>query len=64
MGASGQRRAEQFSWERVTAKVEEYYGFVIRRLEAQGQLPPGFAAAIPPAVHAGMVEPRPETDRS
>jgi phosphatidylinositol alpha-mannosyltransferase len=64
MGASGQRRAEQFSWERVTAKVEEYYGFVIRRLEAQGQLPPGFAAAVPPAVHASVLEQRPETDRS
>jgi len=41
LGASGQARAEQFSWERVTAKVEDYYGFVIRRLAAQGQLPPG-----------------------
>ena len=46
MGASGQARAEQFSWERVTAKVEEYYNFVIRRLAAQNQLPPGFSAEI------------------
>jgi phosphatidylinositol alpha-mannosyltransferase len=46
MGAAGQERAEQFSWEHVTAKVEDYYGFVIRRLAAQGQLPPGFSAAI------------------
>jgi phosphatidylinositol alpha-mannosyltransferase len=45
--ASGIERAEQFSWERITAKVEDYYGFVIRRLAAQGQLPPGFTAEIP-----------------
>jgi phosphatidylinositol alpha-mannosyltransferase len=47
MGRSGTLRAEEFSWERVTAKVEDYYGFVIRRLAAQGQLPPGFHAEIP-----------------
>ncbi len=64
MGASGEQRAEQFSWERVTAKVEEYYGFVIRRLEAQGQLPPGFAAAVPPATHASLLEQPPEADLS
>jgi hypothetical protein len=52
MGAAGLERAEQFSWERVTAKVEEYYGFVIRRLAAQGQLPAGFTGAVPPAPHA------------
>jgi phosphatidyl-myo-inositol alpha-mannosyltransferase len=55
-GASGQARAEQFSWERVTAKVEEYYGFVIRRLAAQGQLPPGFHADIPPLPRLGPPE--------
>jgi len=33
----------------VTAKVEEYYNFVIRRLAAQGQLPAGFSAEIPAA---------------
>jgi phosphatidylinositol alpha-mannosyltransferase len=54
LGASGQARAEQFSWERVTAKVEEYYGFVIRRLAAQDQLPPGFHAEIPQAPHSGI----------
>ena len=37
MGAAGQARAEEFSWPRVTAKVEEYYGFVIRRLAAAGR---------------------------
>jgi len=36
MGAAGRQRAEEFSWERVTAKVDDYYGFVIRRLAAPG----------------------------
>ena len=49
MGAAGQARAEEFSWPRVTAKVEEYYGFVIRRLAAGGQLPAGFRAEVPQA---------------
>jgi phosphatidyl-myo-inositol alpha-mannosyltransferase len=49
MGAAGQERAEEFSWPRVTAKVEDYYGFVIRRLAATGTLPPGFSAPIPQA---------------
>jgi phosphatidylinositol alpha-mannosyltransferase len=49
MGAAGQERVEQFSWEHVTAKVESYYGFVIRRLAAQGQLPSGFSGPIPSA---------------
>jgi phosphatidyl-myo-inositol alpha-mannosyltransferase len=47
MGRNGQERADEFSWERVTAKVDDYYGFVIRRLAAQGQLPSGFRADIP-----------------
>jgi phosphatidylinositol alpha-mannosyltransferase len=47
MGASGIERAAEYSWERVTAKVEDYYGFVIRRLAAQGQLPAGFSASVP-----------------
>jgi phosphatidylinositol alpha-mannosyltransferase len=54
MGAAGQERAAQFSWEKVTAKVESYYGFVIRRLAAQGQLPGGFSAEIPAAPHPGL----------
>jgi phosphatidylinositol alpha-mannosyltransferase len=49
MGEEGQRRADDFSWERVTAKVDDYYGFVIRRLAAQGQLPSGFHAEVPPS---------------
>ena len=60
MGESGIRRAREFSWERVTAKVDEYYGFVIRRLAAQDALPPGFAAEIPPAPRAATSAPEAE----
>ena len=49
MSAAGRHRAEAFSWPRVTAKVEDYYGFVIRRLAASGTLPPDFRAPIPQA---------------
>jgi phosphatidyl-myo-inositol alpha-mannosyltransferase len=49
MSASGRARAEEFSWDRITAKVEAYYGFVIRRLAAQGALPPDFRSPVPPA---------------
>jgi phosphatidylinositol alpha-mannosyltransferase len=52
MALSGRLRAQEFSWERVTGKVEDYYGFVIRRLAAQGALPPGFHADIPLAGRA------------
>jgi len=54
MGASGRERVRQFSWESVTAKVEAYYEFVIRRLATQGALPPDYRAPVPPPV------PRPE----
>jgi phosphatidyl-myo-inositol alpha-mannosyltransferase len=47
MGAAGRQRAQEFSWERVTAKVDDYYGVVIRRLAARGELPAAFHAAIP-----------------
>jgi phosphatidylinositol alpha-mannosyltransferase len=47
MGESGRARAAEFSWPRVTAKVDDYYGFVIRRLATQGQLPRDFHAPIP-----------------
>ena len=63
MGAAGQARAEEFSWPRVTAKVEEYYGFVIRRLVAGGNLPEGFRAEIPqppPPVRARPSTPSPD----
>jgi hypothetical protein len=53
MGQAGRERALEFSWERVTAKVDDYYGFVIRRLAARGELPAGFHAPIPPSPRAG-----------
>jgi phosphatidylinositol alpha-mannosyltransferase len=49
MSEAGRIRAEAFSWPRVTAKVEDYYGFVIRRLAAAGDLPADFTAPIPQA---------------
>jgi phosphatidyl-myo-inositol alpha-mannosyltransferase len=49
MGHNGSVRADEYSWERVTAKVDDYYGFVVRRLAAQGQLPPSFKAEVPPS---------------
>jgi phosphatidylinositol alpha-mannosyltransferase len=55
LGASGRQRAVQYSWENITAKVDEYYGFVIRRLAAQGALPPGYRAPIPPAAHPRQI---------
>jgi phosphatidylinositol alpha-mannosyltransferase len=61
MSESGQARADEFSWERVTAKVEAYYGFVIRRLAAQGALPEGYRAAIPPGPARAALA-MPETD--
>jgi phosphatidylinositol alpha-mannosyltransferase len=47
MSEAGRERAQEFSWERVTAKVDAFYGVVIRRLAARGELPGGFHAAIP-----------------
>ena len=49
MSAAGRVRAEAFSWPRVAARVEDYYGFVIRRLEAAGSLPPDYRAPVPQA---------------
>ena len=61
LGASGRARAVGFGWDRVAARVEDYYGFVIRRLAAQGQLPTGFGADVPApprqAAHGRSVEP-------
>ena len=65
MGAAGQARAEEFSWPRVTAKVEDYYGFVIRRLATAGALPEGFRAEIPqapPSVRARPSAPSPDPE--
>ena len=49
MGQSGRERVVQYGWENITAKVEDYYGFVIRRLAARNALPSGFSADIPEA---------------
>jgi len=49
MSEAGPARAEEFSWPRVTAKVDDYYGFVIRRLAATGSLPAHFSAEVPPS---------------
>ncbi|MEX1171902.1 MAG: glycosyltransferase family 4 protein [Chloroflexota bacterium] len=62
MGAAGQARAEDFSWPRVTARVDDYYGFVIRRLAAAGSLPPGFHADVPQAPPTRSVSPARSTD--
>ncbi len=53
MSDSGRARAEEFSWPRVTAKVDDYYGFVIRRLAAANALPPHFSAEVPPSPRVG-----------
>ena len=63
MAESGLERANEFSWERVTAKVEDYYGFVIRRLAAQGELPSGFHAEVPPSPVAERARRRPLATR-
>ena len=46
-GRGRPRRAQEFSWERVTAKVDDYYGFVIRRLAAAGRAAGGLPRADP-----------------
>jgi phosphatidylinositol alpha-mannosyltransferase len=48
LSRAGEERAQLFTWERVGQAVEEYYGFVIRRLAERGELPKGFSAPIPP----------------
>ena len=58
MSSAGWLRAEQFSWPRVAARVEEYYGFVIRRLAATGSLPVDYRAPVP---QAPPVRSRPST---
>jgi phosphatidylinositol alpha-mannosyltransferase len=53
MGRAGLVRAREFSWERVTAKVDDYYGFVIRRLAAADALPAHYRAPVPVSPRAG-----------
>jgi len=55
MAMAGRERAQDFSWERVTAKVDGFYGVIIRRLAARGELPPGFHAPIPPSSRPSAV---------
>ena len=68
MGAAGRARAQEFSWERVTAKVDDFYGLIIRRLAARGELPEGFHAAVPPSPrqspNAAPPSPAPSSKRS
>jgi phosphatidylinositol alpha-mannosyltransferase len=58
MAASGRARAADYSWERVTAKVDEFYGLVIRRLADRGALPVGFRAEVPPSPSRAAAPPR------
>ncbi|MDP8905649.1 MAG: glycosyltransferase family 4 protein [Chloroflexota bacterium] len=53
MSEAGRRRAIQFSWESITAKVEEYYGFVLRRLAAQDAMPEHVSVGPPAAAASG-----------
>jgi phosphatidylinositol alpha-mannosyltransferase len=55
MASAGRERAQEFSWERVTAKVDDFYGVIIRRLAARGELPAGFHAPIPPSPRSALV---------
>ena len=48
LSRAGEDRAQLFTWDHVGQAVEEYYGFVIRRLAEGGRLPAGFSAPIPP----------------
>jgi len=59
MAMSGIERAEEFSWERVTGRVEDYYHFVIRRLAAQGELPASFHAEVPPSPRQALASAEP-----
>jgi phosphatidylinositol alpha-mannosyltransferase len=47
LGASGLERAQLFGWDQIAARVEAYYGFVIRRLAAHGSLPSHYSAPVP-----------------
>jgi phosphatidyl-myo-inositol alpha-mannosyltransferase len=54
LSGNGLERADEFSWERITARVDDYYGFVIRRLAGQDALPEHFSAPVPPASRASV----------
>ena len=46
MSQSARQRAVQFGWDNITAKVEEYYRFVLRRVASHGPLPPHVNPAL------------------
>jgi phosphatidyl-myo-inositol alpha-mannosyltransferase len=48
MGQAGRERSIEFGWDRIGARVEAYYGFVVRRLAAAGSLPAHFRGPVPP----------------
>ena len=54
LGASGRERVVGYGWDRVAERVEAYYGFVIRRLAAQGALPRDFRAEVPQLTRPGV----------
>ena len=54
MGASGRERVIQYGWENITAKVEEYYRFVIRRTVLQGVFPAHLDPALARAAREGQ----------
>jgi phosphatidylinositol alpha-mannosyltransferase len=47
MSELARARAVQFGWHNVTAKVEDYYNFVIHRAASGGPLPAHFHSAVP-----------------
>jgi phosphatidyl-myo-inositol alpha-mannosyltransferase len=59
MGESGRERAQQYSWPNITAKVEDYYKFVIRRAAAQGPLPADVNRSVLAEIGPAPVRERP-----
>ncbi len=53
LSRSGLERVQEFGWDRIAARVEAYYGFVIRRLAAQGTLPQHYRTDVPPDPRTG-----------
>ncbi|HLA16483.1 MAG TPA: glycosyltransferase family 4 protein [Candidatus Limnocylindrales bacterium] len=52
LSLAGRARAQEFGWARVTAKVDDYYGFVIRRAASHGEMPAHYSAPLPPSPRA------------
>jgi len=57
MSRAGRERAVQFGWENITAKVEDYYYFVMRRQQIAGGLPAHVGVSVPPAREAAAPRP-------